>query len=54
MKTIKNIKNKSILTLLLAVVFLGCERELSDEAVLASFSSTAEVFTDSPVGMGSD
>ena len=54
MKTIQNIKQKSILILLLSVVFLGCEREISDEAVVASFSSTGEIFTDSPVGLGSD
>src|SRR5210317_1455020 len=54
MKTIQNIKQKSILILLLSVVFLGCEREISDEAVLTSFSSTGEIFTDSPVGLGSD
>ena len=54
MKTIQNIKQKSILILLLSIVFLGCEREISDEAVLTSFSSTGEIFTDSPVGLGSD
>ncbi len=32
----------------------ACEREISDEAVPASFPRTAEVFTDNFVGMGSD
>lgn len=32
----------------------GCERELSDEAVLATLPNTAEIFTDTPVGLGSD
>ncbi|NVJ87942.1 MAG: glycosyl hydrolase family 16 [Flavobacteriaceae bacterium] len=54
MKSLEKIKNQTILTLLLALVFLGCERDISDDAVLASFASTAEIFTDSPVGMGSD
>lgn len=53
MKTTKYIKKTLLITLLLIVV-MGCERDISDEAVLASFSSTGEIFTDSPVGMGSD
>ena len=45
--------NLSLLVALLIVVS-GCERELSDDAVLPSFASTAEVFTDDFIGMGSD
>lgn len=41
---------------LLAVVFIAasCERELSDDFTLATFSTTAEIFTDAPIGMGSN
>ncbi|WP_242083605.1 glycosyl hydrolase family 16 [Aestuariivivens sediminis] len=42
---------------LLGFVFtlmVSCERELSDETVFATLPNTAEVFTDTPVGMGSD
>lgn len=55
MKTLKKytINQPLLLVLLLAVLF-GCERELSEDAVLATFSTTPEIFTDSPVGMGSD
>ena len=44
-------------TLLLGLVLItgsSCDRELSDEATLASFARTAEVFIDAPVGMGSN
>jgi len=33
---------------------VSCERELSDEAVFATFPSTAEVFIDAPVGLGTN
>jgi hypothetical protein len=33
------------------IVFTSCEREISDAAVPATFPSTAEVFTDNPVGL---
>lgn len=45
------------IALLLGLVFtvtVSCERELSDEVQFATFSNTAEVFTDAPVGLGSD
>lgn len=35
-------------------ILVSCERELSDEAVFASFSPNPEIFTDSPVGLGTD
>ncbi|SNZ01804.1 carbohydrate-binding protein [Flagellimonas pacifica] len=53
----KNRKQLNVKTILLALVFmamLGCERELSDEAEFATFSTTGEIFTDLPVGLGSD
>jgi hypothetical protein len=49
----KHSLNVSLLAALLMVVS-GCERELSDDAVLPSFASTAEVFTDNFIGLGSD
>ena len=33
---------------------LSCERDISDDAVLASFPNVGEIFTDVPVGLGSD
>ena len=44
-------------TLLLGLVFItsiNCEREISDDATLSTFSKQAEIFTDTPVGMGSN
>ena len=36
------------------IVFASCERELSDQAVLPTFPSTAEIYTDDFVGMGTN
>lgn len=47
------IRNTSLLVLA-AFALVSCERELSDEAVFAEFSTVGEIFTDSPVGLGSD
>ncbi|WP_142784523.1 glycosyl hydrolase family 16 [Changchengzhania lutea] len=52
MKNIKFTYTKMIF--LLGCIFtmvVGCERELSDEAVFATFGNTAEIFTDDPVGL---
>lgn len=55
MKTFKYIQSKIVLPLaVLALTLIGCEREISDQAVLATFDSTAEIFTDNFVAMGSD
>ena len=55
MKNIRFIKGKvTVLLLLILSLTVGCERELSDDATIATFSSTAEIFTDAPVGLGSD
>jgi len=52
MKTIKYIKTKiSIAMGILLLTTLGCERDLSEDAVLATFPSTAEVYTDAPVSL---
>ncbi len=32
----------------------GCERELSDNAEFATFSKTGDIFTDTPIGLGTD
>lgn len=44
----------SLLFLSLFAITLSCERDVSDDAVLASFSKQGEVFTDNFVDMGSD
>jgi hypothetical protein len=49
-----NYLRNSFLLLVIALVNLNCERDLSDEATDATFAKTAEVFTDTPVGMGSN
>lgn len=54
MKINKNIKVRLFLPLLLLFVLSGCEREISDDAVLATFPTTGDIFTDNFVGLGSD
>lgn len=55
MKTVNKIKTKGSLFLsLILLITLGCEREISDDAVLATYSNTAEIFTDDFVGLGSN
>lgn len=54
MKINKNIKVRLFLPFLLLVVLSGCERELSDDVVPATFSSTGDIFTDNFVGLGED
>ena len=52
MKTVKYIQAKIYLPLVLVVMtIVSCERDLSDDIVLATFPTTAEVFTDAPVGL---
>jgi hypothetical protein len=38
----------------LLLIIASCERKLSDEATNASLSKTAEIFTDAPIGMGTN
>lgn len=55
MKNIKFIYSKiSLLLVLVLTVNLGCERDLSDEVEFATFDMTGEIFTDSPIGLGSN
>ena len=43
METVKYIKTKIILSFILStIVFTGCERDLSDDVVLATFDTTGE------------
>ena len=52
MKNRKHINVKTIFSLTLVLILLSsCERGLSDEAVFATFPNTAEIYTDSPVGL---
>lgn len=54
MKTIQHINFKNLFLAAIVLVFASCERELSDEAVFATYSNTPEVFIDAPVGLGSN
>ncbi|WP_338374961.1 glycosyl hydrolase family 16 [uncultured Flavobacterium sp.] len=47
------LKNTLLLGLVL-IISINCERDLSDDARVATFSKTAEIFTDDFVAMGSD
>jgi hypothetical protein len=49
-----NYFKKALLLGLVLITSVNCERELSDDATDAGFSKTAEVFTDTPVEMGTD
>ena len=49
-----NFLRNSFLLTIITLVNLNCERDLSDEATDATFAKTAEVFTDGPVGMGTN
>ena len=52
-------KNYNVIFLILlalpfTLIFTNCERDPSDDTVIAAFPTTAEIFTDSPIGMGTD
>ena len=49
-----NYLGKTLLLGLVLITNLNCEREISDDAVLATFPKTAEIFTDDFIGMGSN
>jgi hypothetical protein len=46
-----NILRNTTLVMASMVLFAGCERELSDDAVPATFPNTADIYTDNPVGL---
>ncbi|MDI1317851.1 glycosyl hydrolase family 16 [Flavobacterium sp.] len=55
MKNLKiNYLKKIFLLGLVLLVGISCERELSDEAQLSTYSKIGDVFTDTPVGLGSN
>ena len=54
MKNIKYNNLRNLLFLLVLITLAGCERELSDSAEFATFSKSGEVFTDAPIGLGTD
>ena len=45
---------KSLLLILVLTANLNCERDISDDARVATFAKTAEIFTDDFVGMGTN
>ena len=49
-----NYLKSTTLILLIGLISISCERNLSDDATLSTNSKTAEIFTDTPVGMGSN
>ncbi len=52
MKTLKkHFKFFGLSAVLLSLAVISCERDISDEAVLASFPNTADIFIDNPVGL---
>lgn len=55
MKNIKFIYSKIItLSVLLFVMTVSCERPLSEDVEFATNSNTGEIFTDTPIGLGTD
>ena len=52
-RKINYLRNSFLLTIVI-LVNLNCEREISDDARDATFPKTAEIFTDTPVGMGTN
>ncbi|WP_370477380.1 Ig-like domain-containing protein [Tamlana flava] len=55
MKNIKfTYRNITVFFSFLFIVVTGCERDLSDKAEPATFGKQGEIFTDSPVGLGTN
>ncbi len=54
MKYKKFIYLKTALFIALITINTSCERDLSEDAVFATNSNTGEIFTDSPIGLGTD
>lgn len=52
-KVFNYLKNTLVLGLVLTIA-TSCERDFPEDAPLATFSKTAEIFTDTPVAMGSN
>ena len=54
MKNLKYLKAKTILFMTLVFISTSCERDLSDDAELATFAKEGDIFIDSLIGLGSD
>ncbi|MEM9001474.1 MAG: carbohydrate-binding protein [Bacteroidota bacterium] len=54
MKNRKYLNLSSLFLVLVLTSLLGCERDLSDDAEFAVFSTTGDIFTDSPIDLGSN
>lgn len=54
MKTLKKQSIQISFLIALILVQFGCKRELSKDAVLPSFGTTGEIFTDNFIGLGSN
>jgi hypothetical protein len=52
--TIIKFVTKSLLLGLVLMSSISCERELSDDAVPATYAKTAEIFIEDVIGMGTD
>jgi len=54
-KKINNsLKFSSVIAIAIALFFTSCDRDISDDATPSTYANTAEIFTDTPIGMGSD
>ncbi len=54
MKTIKHSIKVSLFSALFLAALFGCERDLTENAEFSTFSKTAEIFTDTFIGLGED
>ncbi len=55
MKNIKFMYSKiSLLLVSILMITVSCERDLSEDVEFATFDKSGEIFTDSPIGLGSD
>lgn len=55
MKTRKYFYSKiTFMLITLLITNIACERELSDDYVVATFPTTADIFIDGPIGLGTD
>ena len=53
-KNTKKIQFSTLGAVVLILLFSSCERDISDDSTLATYPNTADIFTDAPVGMGSN
>ncbi|MDP2159586.1 MAG: glycosyl hydrolase family 16 [Flavobacterium sp.] len=49
-----NYFRNTILLGLVLMINLNCDRDISDDATIATYPKTGEIFTDTPIGMGSN